>query len=89
MKLERHESSISPPVKYFTDRSKAVSESGASSASGHVQHTGKSSLAPLITCRESYRDVTYDVSVYASTQILGICRVQDKSSRIFVLLNGE
>ena len=47
-----------------------VGESGASSASGHARHTGNSSLAPLITCRESYRDVTYDVTVYVSTQFL-------------------
>ena len=35
-----------------------IRESGASSASGHIRHMGYSSLAPLITYRESYRDVT-------------------------------
>ena len=66
-----------------------IGESGASSALGLVRHMGNSSLVPLIMCRESYRDVTYDVTVYVSTQFLGICRVEDKSSQIYVFLNGE
>ena len=57
-----------------------IGESGASTAKGACSAFGKSSVAPLITCRESYCDVTYDVTVYVSTQFLGICSVQDKSS---------